>query len=237
MPPESATVTTSFASRPFREVAGTLLRPGGTELTDRALSCCGLNARSRLLDVGCGVGATVEHLRSRHGHDAAGIDISAELIAEGKRRNPGLPLSEGNADDLPVGDEELDGIFCECVLSLLDKPRHVLGEFRRTLRPEAFLVLSDLYLRGTAKETRLNGFPEGRLSPAAMTQETLETLLYESGFSLCLWEDHTRCLQELAARLMLAHGSLDGFCGLPQSAGCSGERPGYYLAVARKKVR
>ena len=224
-----------FESHSFREVAGLTLRPGGTGLTDRALSCCGFAVGARLLDVGCGVGGSVEHLLSRHGLAATGIDPSRTLITQGLARNPDLPLTEGRGDVLPVADEELDGILCECVLSLVDQPDRVLREFFRALRPDGLLILSDLYLRDTTGKPQPVISTEQATAPGPMTRHRLETLLNDSGFTLLLWEDHTRTLQELAARLVLTHGSLDGSWCQAYGAVCSGDRPGYYLLVAQKR--
>ena len=57
------------------------------------------------------------------------------------------------------------------------------------------------------------------------------SLLFENGFATLLWEDQTPLLREMAARLILARGSLEG---LGCTTGGSGQRPGYYLLVARK---
>ena len=225
-----------YESSSFLDVPGLALRPGGTDLTDRALSCCGFAAGDRLLDVGCGSGATVEHLRNQHGLAAAGIDPSRALIAGGLVRNPALSLTEGRAEALPVADRELDGILCECVLSLVVQPCLVLREFGRALRPGGALILSDLYLRGDAESDRLTGLQKGASTHGLMSRNALEALLDVSGFAICLWEDHTRLLQELAARLVLAHGSLDGLCCTSRDYGCSKTRPGYYLLVARTET-
>ena len=182
-------------------------------MTDRALDSCSFSAGAQLLDVGCGSGATVEHLYSRYGFSASGVDISPTLIAEGLGRNPALALTEAPAEALPFATGSRDGILCECVLSLLEEPFRALAEFWRVLRSGGYLILSDMYSRDTAARGRI----EERLS--------------ECGFDTLLWEDHTPLLKELAARLILAHGSLDGLCCATPDAG---GKPGYYLLVARK---
>lgn len=223
-----------YEAGPPREVTGLAIRPGGTLLTDRAVTFCRFAAGARLLDVGCGAGATVEHLRSRYGFAAAGVDISRKLIAEGLLRNPALPLAEGAAEALPLDAEALDGVLCECVLSLLAEPRRALEEFHRVLRPDGYLILSDMYDRNPAGGAQLHGVSSEGSLRGEVTRDMLESLLAGSGFATCFREDHTPLLKELAARLMLAHGSLEGLWCPAGGAGCAGARPGYYLLVARK---
>jgi arsenite methyltransferase len=210
----SASLRTSrgYESPLLRGVTGTAIRPGGLALTARAVAFCRFPPGARLLDVGCGAGATVEHLRTRYGFAAAGIDPSRSLVAEGVVRNPALPLAEGMAETLPVEDGVLDGILCECVFSLVEEPLRALSEFHRGLRPGGHLILSDMYDRGR----------EGR--------EQMEAQLSQGGFTVIYWEDHTPLLKELAARLILAGGTPEEFC----CSTCAGGRPGYYLVIARK---
>jgi hypothetical protein len=66
----------------------------------------------------------------------------------------------------------------------------------------------------------------------AASREQVEEWLSAHGFATLLWEDHTQLLKELAARLILAGGSLEGLCCTTKGAG---QRPGYYLLVARKR--
>lgn len=215
----------------FREASGPTLRPGGLELTDRAMELCRFHPGAELLDVGCGSGVTVGHLRDRHGCRARGVDISARLIAEGRERDPALQLMQAPAEALPMADETLDGIFCECVLSLLEEPVRALREFHRALRPGGRLVLSDLYLRRVSPEAREENNEQRQRSGIATSQE-VQRWLREAGFDgFVLWEDHTRKLTELAARVMLAHGNLECLATL-----CGGEKgkPGYYLLVTSK---
>jgi ubiquinone/menaquinone biosynthesis C-methylase UbiE len=143
-----------YETGPLRDVTGTTIRPGGLTLTDRALEQCSFAAGAQLLDVGCGAGGSVEHLRVRYGFDARGVDISPMLICEGLQRNPDLPLSEGTAEAVPYPDKSQDGILCECVLSLLEEPFHTLTEFRRLLRSGGCLILSDMYSREVSTGVR-----------------------------------------------------------------------------------
>ena len=213
-----------YESTALRAVTGPAIRPGGTCLTGRAIGFCGFPPGSDLLDVGCGVGATVEYLRECHQLNAVGVDPSRRLLEEAWERNLELPLGLGTAEKIPAGEESKDGIVCECVLSLLARPEQALAEFFRVLRPGGYLILSDLYERCPADDGRVNDL---------VSRSALEAMLSAGGFSLLFWEDHSHLLKELAARLVLAHGSRAK--GLFTGCGCGGERPGYYLLVARKK--
>jgi len=212
----------AYEGGPLREVTGIAIRPGGLTLTDRAIDLCRFVAGARLLDVGCGAGATVEHLCRQYAFAARGVDCSSKLIAEGRGRNPSLLLTEAAAESLPYIAESLDGILCECVLSLLDEPLTALREFHRVLRGGGCLILSDMYDRGKSA-----GSPRG-----TVTRGEIEVWLSESGFTTMVWEDHTPLLTELAARLILSHGTLEGLCCTASGAGT---RPGYYLLLAHKE--
>ena len=210
-----------YEAGPLRAVTGLTIRPGGLTLTDRAVGLCTFAAGAQLLDVGCGAGATVEHLISRYGFDARGVDSSPTLITEGLSRNPALPLTQSTAQALPFAGGTQDGVFCECVLSLLDQPLLALAEFQRVLRSGGYLILSDLYSRDYT----------GVSDRGAVPRVQVGAWLSACGFEPLFWEDHTSALKELAARLILANGSLEGLCC---GAGNAGRWTGYYLLVARK---
>jgi arsenite methyltransferase len=230
--------STIYESEHLRQVTGPAIRPGGLALTGRAMEFCRFPVRSRLLDVGCGEGATVSYLRSRFQMDACGVDISSRLLGEGKSRDPALPLLRASGDNLPFASGSLDGILCECVLSLLSEPGRALHEVNRVLGPDGKLILSDIYLRGEGdeKDHREDAL-DGCLKGARPTSFT-ETMLSKAGFSIILWEDHTLLLRELAARLVLAHGSADALWEGLKDACCFSSmaalKLGYYLLVARK---
>jgi arsenite methyltransferase len=219
---------------------GDTWRPGGLELTERALELGAFPAGARLLDVGCGRGVTVRHLRRRYGMEAWGLDLSPEPLTDG---STGFGI-RGDAEDLPLAPQVLDGLFCECVLSLLPSPGKALREFQRVLRSGATLVITDLYRRGSGGEGPPD-FPAGKscLGGALGRLEWLAQV-EAAGFEPLGWEDHSNLLAEAAARLVWELGSrkalveklLPGHCVKEGGISLSKIRPGYFLLMARKKA-
>lgn len=215
----------------IRAIIGTTLRPGGFILTDQAISWCNLHEGAKILDLGCGLGATVEHLREKYHFKAFGTDKSAAFLTEAKGHPPYLPIFQALADSLPCRNESLNAVICECVLSLINPIHETLKELYRILMPEGWLIITDMYLQDT-------GIPYGKieiqadrtvscLNGAASQQET-KRRIQEAGFEILLWEDHSRYLKELAAKLVFEGISLSAICNDASS------KPGYYLLIARK---
>jgi arsenite methyltransferase len=228
-----------YESEELRAVTGPFIRPGALSLTERAMRYCAFAPESVIVDVGCGSCGTVEHLRNVYKVKAYGIDPSEVLLAAGRNRAPLLPIIQGIAETLPFKDHSLEGVFCECVLSLVSDADQVLREFSRVLTPKGFLVITDVYLRSAVRFSP--GSLGGRCCIAgARPRDEIEECLDGQGFSVLLWEDHTRALNELAAQLLLTYGSLDGFWspGCPGGTRPSGEKslPGYFLRIARNRA-
>jgi SAM-dependent methyltransferase len=87
--------------------------------------------RARILDVGCGTGATSAALR-RFG-DVRGLDMGLAALRHASAR--GLVVALGSAENLPVGDAQFDVVVALDVLEHLDDDRRALDEIRRVLRP------------------------------------------------------------------------------------------------------
>lgn len=232
-----------YESPALRAAAGGLLRPGGLELTRRALSFCDLPAGARVADIGCGVGATTRYLRRCDRLEAFGLDRSPAMLGEARRLDPGLPLIRADAARLPFGDRRLSAVICECVLSLVADWDAAWGELGRVLAPGGLLMLADLYLRAPERAAGPRS-PEaaGCLKGAASRDEIVRRML-ASGFTLLVWEDHSAALKRLAAQLVLAGVPLKAILGStaagtgrnPHFASAQRARPGYFLAVGRRE--
>ena len=226
-----------------RAVTGPAIRPGGFALTGRAVEFCNPPIGAKVLDVGCGIGATAAWLEENHGLEAVGVDLSPAMLAEGRFERPSSVLVSGRAEGLPFKDHSFDLIFCECVLSLLDDRKPALAEFFRVLKPGARLVVADLYARraeglGALKRLSINSCLGG-----ARPRDEIIALTEEAGFEPDLWEDHSDLLTQLAAKFVFEYGSREKFwsifatgCGRSElEYGLLEAKPGYYLMAARKK--
>lgn len=97
------------------------------------------------LEIGCGIGRIVQHL-APHCAEVIGVDISAEMVAQGRARLAHLPnvrVELGNGYDLgDVGDDSLDLVYSFYVLQHMPKTT-VFNYFReamRVLRPGGVLA-------------------------------------------------------------------------------------------------
>lgn len=73
-----------FENPIFDELFDGAIRPGGLSITKRAMELCKFEKGAKILDVGCGYGATVEYLQNNYDVEAMGIDLSTVLIEKGK---------------------------------------------------------------------------------------------------------------------------------------------------------
>lgn len=227
-----------FEQEWIRGITGETIRPGGLSLTDRAMAFCDLAEGSRVLDVGCGIGASITHLKSEYGLEAIGLDPSASFLREGRERHPGTAFIRGIAESLPFAAQALTAVLCECVLSLMTQPRLAWEEFERVLVPEGFVIITDMVLRGEGGLRDLSNMPVRSCVGGALAKSAMDSMAHESGFRIVLWEDHTSLLKAFVVQSIFACGSMGEFLaqsGLKEDRCLMKEaRPGYCLLIAKK---
>jgi ubiquinone/menaquinone biosynthesis C-methylase UbiE len=214
-----------------------LFRPGGLELTDRAISLANLAAGARVVDLGCGAGDTVRYLRLL-GLDAVGIDPTARPAET--QFTPTRILAR--AEELPLADDSVHAIFAECSVSLFDDRDRALAECARVLNEGGRLIISDLYARRPEAIEEVRGLQVSCIA-GILVREELEASLAKAGFTIEVWEDHSRALRECAARYLFEHGSLDGLWGCSggkssqdTQAAMRAARAGYFLLIATRRA-
>jgi SAM-dependent methyltransferase len=102
----------------------------------------GLPRGARIADLGCGSGVFTELLR-RAGYAGTGLDISPKLVALGRSKYSGLELIEGDAENLPFGNESLEGVLLSGLVHHFPDPRRLAVEVRRVLKAGGRFVAFD----------------------------------------------------------------------------------------------
>jgi demethylmenaquinone methyltransferase/2-methoxy-6-polyprenyl-1,4-benzoquinol methylase len=89
-----------------------------------------------VLDVATGTGAVALELRRRKGCEVVGVDQSAGMLEEARRRVDGrVRLVEASADELPFDDGAFDALTFTYLLRYVDDPEATLRELSRVVRP------------------------------------------------------------------------------------------------------
>jgi ubiquinone/menaquinone biosynthesis C-methylase UbiE len=237
-----------YERRSVREVGEGLIRPGGLELTKKAIAVAELNPGALILDIGCGTGAALRYLVENCAFRAVGIDLSEVLLAEGRGLDPAATLVRASGMDLPFAGATVDAILAECSLSAMEDVEKALGECRRVLKQGCLLLLHDVYSRCPDSAAGLRGLPFKTCISGAVSREEWIERLETCGFAVTFWEDNSRALVEFTARLVFACGSLEKiWCGSGNTlkternreilTSISSSKPGYFLAVAKKTIR
>jgi demethylmenaquinone methyltransferase/2-methoxy-6-polyprenyl-1,4-benzoquinol methylase len=89
-----------------------------------------------VLDVATGTGAVAAELVRQKGCAVVGLDQSAEMLAEARRRVPaGVRLVEGEADRLPFPDASFAGLTFTYLMRYVDDPGATIRELARVVEP------------------------------------------------------------------------------------------------------
>ena len=99
----------------------------------------------RALEIGASNGYRMQALRDECGCEASALDLSANAVADGRRRFPGLDIVEGRATALPFESDAFDcvvafGVFCWTSQSDIFKS---LMEADRVLSDDGHLLIGD----------------------------------------------------------------------------------------------
>ena len=227
----------------------TIARPGGFEVTDRALEIANYKKGSRILDIGCGGGDTVDHL-NKMGLKAEGIDINLAKIDEAKKAFPGINIKFGDGgfmDDYMSF--TFDAVVMECSLSTFPQPDEALHEVYCVLKKGGRMIITDYYEKNpdpqqvkavaieAARQARMP-HNEGDCEEGTVSHFT--DFCFEGAFYK---EPLIRMLEdELGLRVMsfedagLQVGADDLYTDVKTEAAGKSRNLGYFILVAQKPV-
>jgi len=93
----------------------------------------------RLLEIGCGAGELLNHLRSL-GWEVEGVEPDAQVVGQARRKY-GLNIHSGDLASLDFTGENFDVIVINHVIEHLHDPRKILRECHRILKRGGSLVI------------------------------------------------------------------------------------------------
>ncbi len=132
-------VAPEYARRMINELAG---KPLDRELLGRFAQR--VSGQGPVCDLGCGPGQVGAYLADLGVPQVIGIDLSPEMVAQGRQMYPLVEFSQGNMLALDAPDHSWAGIaaFYSIIhIARPDIPR-ALDEMRRVLRPGGLLLLA-----------------------------------------------------------------------------------------------
>lgn len=98
----------------------------------------------RVLDVGCGTGLLLRTMRDREPRALGwGVDLSEGMLRQAALAGDAARLTLADAHRLPFGTASFDAVVSSSTLHHWRRPRLVLGELRRVLRPRGRLIVTD----------------------------------------------------------------------------------------------
>lgn len=129
---------------------------GGRAATQALAAALELTARSRVLDIGCGLGGTARYLATTYQCDAVGIDLTPEYIAVGQELNESLDLTDkislkvASALDMPLADAQFDrACMLHVGMNIADKQK-LMQEAARVIGAGGFFGVYDVMRTGDA---------------------------------------------------------------------------------------
>jgi demethylmenaquinone methyltransferase/2-methoxy-6-polyprenyl-1,4-benzoquinol methylase len=112
----------------------------------KAVSLCGIDGSSEVLDVACGTGALAEGFRGAGARRVVGLDYTPGMLDVARNRSPKgsqppVEYVEGDAMALPFGAASFDVVSIAFGIRNVADPDLALAEFARVLRPGGRLVV------------------------------------------------------------------------------------------------
>ena len=160
------------------------LNPGYHEALRRSARALGLRPGMRVLDLGCGTGASTAALvAAAPGVEIVAVDASEGMLARAReKRWPGtVRFVHSRAEDVDEG--EFDAVFAAYLVRNLPEPDGALRRVRDLLKPGGPLVLHEYSVRDSVVSTALWTVLCGFIVPAGWLvtgDRSLYTYLWRS---------------------------------------------------------
>ena len=167
-------------------------------LTQRLVDALGKAAQGSVLDVACGPGILSAAV-AKAARDVVAFDLTPQMLQKAAQRcaEAGLDnvtFREGTATELPFADAAFDAAVTRLSVHHFDRPKRVMSEIFRVLRPGGAFVIADVSSSEVAAEAELQNAIEILRDPSHVRMlpgSELAALVRGAGFaieSLTSWD-------------------------------------------------
>jgi arsenite methyltransferase len=238
-------ISNAYESKCMNDTLGQTLRPGEFKLTEKAIELCNLTKEDKILDLGCGMGATISYLYENYKIKGVGIDPSEKLLSKAKENCPIGEFVKSQGEELPFPDESFDCVFAECTLSLMSDLNAAIHEVNRVLKKDGWFVVTDVYSKNPSALQELESYSFQSCMRGLYDLELLQKKLKDADFQIVYMGDYSDLLKELMVKIIFTYGSMDVFWSKAASndtctIGCEFQeklklcKPGYFILIGKK---
>ncbi len=144
-----------------------------------------LTPETRIADVGCGVNASLAHIRNVRGCEGIGVDFNAKCVGY-VRDELKMPIAHGTLGDAKFPDGHFDVVTMHEYLEHEPNPRPVLTEARRVTRTGGHLALEVPHIAGLPAKVFRSRWSQLDLPRHLVfyTAQTLDEMLRRCGYRL-----------------------------------------------------
>lgn len=197
---------------------GESFHPGGMALTEELARLSQLGPGNRLLDAGCGRGASTVHLAESTGCEAVGLTLESDGVERGRQ----LAEARGVQDrvtfvqddilhmDTAIG--EFDVVLMECVLSTLEQKPESLRQLYRITRQGGYIAITDVTVSGELPRQLQGSIGAALCMADARDLAEYVALVEEAGFKVRDYrlakEAVPQLVRKIGTRLMIADAAI-----------------------------
>jgi ubiquinone/menaquinone biosynthesis C-methylase UbiE len=173
----------------FQAQVGITKHMGNVAATDELAALCHVDQDSRVLDVGCGVGASAVYLARTYGCRVVGVDIMEQMVQRAIERAARAGMSDrttfrvADAQELPFDDATFDAALTESVTVFPADKEQAVREYARVTRPGGYVGLSETTWLQAPPPPEIRAWVDDDLSKHAdpLTAEGWQGLLAGAG--------------------------------------------------------
>lgn len=176
------------------------IHPGGYGATKLLIEKLAIKPGDKILEIGCGTGATLVEIASQYDVELHGVDVLDEMLNAAKKRIKGVKQNNeislhkiSPGEKLPFVDNYFDKLYMESVIGFqnIDTMKFMLGEVSRVLKSSGvFIVCEAFWKEGVPDEivkkiceSSIKDFGLAQASPSNITVNKFNELANFTGLN------------------------------------------------------